>query len=87
MKTKDEQRVLEKFWNTRTVEKNYVLLRKIVKLEDQGVDVENLLNQIVKISDAVDQILKTGADAKGLKSVIHSLIARTNATIKEVHYG
>ena len=82
MKSKDEYRVLEKFLDPKTFEKNSNLLLKIGKLEDRGVDVENLLNQIVRIADSIEKILKTGADTKGLESVIHSLIVR-----EEVHCG
>lgn len=76
MKTKDEQRVLEKFLDAKTFEENSNLLLKIGKLEDRGVDVENFVDQIIKIADSIKQLLQTGADPRGLESVIHSLITR-----------
>ena len=76
MKTKDEQRVLEKFLDEKTFEKNSNLLLKIGKLEDRGVNVEKFVDQIIKIADSIKQLLQTGANPKGLESVIHSLITR-----------
>jgi len=46
------------------------------KLEDRGVDVENFVDQIIKIADSIKQLLQTGANPKGLESVIRSLITR-----------
>jgi len=73
---KDKQRILEKFLDEKTFEKNSNLLLKIGKLEGQGVDVENFVDQIIKIADSIKQLLQTGANPKCLESVIHGLITR-----------
>ena len=73
---KDRQRILEKFLDEKTFEKYSNLFLKIGKLEDQGVDVENFVDQVIKLADSIKQLLQTGANPKGLESVIYSLITR-----------
>ena len=79
---KDKQKILEKYLGEKTFEKDSTLLLKIDKLEDRGVDVENFVDQIIKIADSIKQLLQTGTNPKGLESVIRSLITR-----EEVHCG